>query len=253
MPDDEEFFDEKGGGMSRQKNDASYDDSDPDDDTETSGEAEKSESEAEPLDAEGEEGLEEEPQGDKELVVDEGYGEEQDEDEELAGEEPLIETPGLGEDRPYTIAQLAQAQVTKKKPMLKTRRISLHRQKEEESEKEKDPTPSMPEGQLAIDVFETSSHIIVKSTIAGVKPEDLDIGIDDNTLNIRGARHQEEQVKGEDYFYQECYWGTFSRSVILPMEVDTEHVEASLKDGILIIKLSKIVKEKEKKIKVITG
>lgn len=111
---------------------------------------------------------------------------------------------------------------------------------------------SSPEGQLAIDVYETSEEVVIKSTIAGVKSEDLDVGIEDNTVNIRGSRHNEERVKGEDYFYQECYWGTFSRSVILPVEIDDDEAQASLKDGILTIRLPKIRKEKEKKIKILS-
>lgn len=109
-----------------------------------------------------------------------------------------------------------------------------------------------PEGQLAIDVYETPIEVVIKSTIAGVKPEDLDVGIEENTINIRGSRHNEEKIKGENYFYQECYWGTFSRSIILPVEVDADKTQAALKDGILTIRLPKIVKEKEKKIRIVS-
>jgi len=84
-----------------------------------------------------------------------------------------------------------------------------------------------------------------------VDSKDLDIGIEENTVNIRGSRHSEQEAKGADYFYQECYWGTFSRSIILPVEVDTDKTEASLKNGVLTIKLPKIQREREKKIKII--
>jgi len=130
--------------------------------------------------------------------------------------------------------------------------LSSLRPKKESKEKEMEADMAVPEGQLAIDVYETPNEVVIKSTIAGVKPQDLDVGIEENTINIRGSRHNEEKVKGEDYFYQECYWGTFSRSVILPVEVDVEKAEATLKDGILTIRLQKILREKERKIKILS-
>ena len=71
------------------------------------------------------------------------------------------------------------------------------------------------EGQLTIDVYQSPNEIIIESTIAGVKPEDLDISITNESVTIRGKREKEKTVKDEDYFYQECYWGKFSRSIIL--------------------------------------
>ncbi|OGZ34465.1 MAG: hypothetical protein A2174_00455 [Candidatus Portnoybacteria bacterium RBG_13_41_18] len=106
------------------------------------------------------------------------------------------------------------------------------------------------EGQLTIDVYQTPNHITIKSTIAGVKPEDLDITITNDMVTIRGRREKDEEIKTEDYYYQECYWGIFSRSVILPVDVEADRAEASLKNGILTIKLPKIEKVKTKKIKV---
>lgn len=106
------------------------------------------------------------------------------------------------------------------------------------------------EGQLTIDVYQTPNHIIIKSTIAGVAPEDLDITITNDMVTIRGKREKDEEIKTEDYYYQECYWGAFSRSVILPTDVQSDEAEASLKNGILTIKLPKVEKVKTKKIKV---
>jgi HSP20 family protein len=91
------------------------------------------------------------------------------------------------------------------------------------------------EGELSVDVFQNNNNIIVKSTIAGVKPEDLEIYIHNDLLTIRGKREEEKTVKENDYFYQECYWGGFSRSIILPAEVQVDRVEATLKNGILKI------------------
>lgn len=107
------------------------------------------------------------------------------------------------------------------------------------------------EGTLNIDLYQTRDNVIIKSTIAGVKPEDLDITIANDMVTIKGERKKEEKIMQEDYFYQECYWGGFSRSVILPVDVDSEHVEAQLKDGILTVILPKAAKAKTKKVKVV--
>lgn len=109
------------------------------------------------------------------------------------------------------------------------------------------------EGQLTLDVFQDADNIVIKSTIAGVRPEDLDISINNDMLTIKGERKKEETIKEDDYFYQECYWGAFSRSVILPMEVEADKIEAMLKDGVLTIKLPKSRKAKARKIQVKIG
>ncbi len=106
------------------------------------------------------------------------------------------------------------------------------------------------EGQLSIDVFQTPIDIVIKSTIAGVKPEDLDIAITNDMVTIRGKRQAEEDPTKDDYFYQECYWGPFSRSIILPVDVQTEKSLATLKNGVLVIKLPKSEKIKTKKIEI---
>ena len=106
------------------------------------------------------------------------------------------------------------------------------------------------EGQLTIDVYQTADEIVIKSTIAGVKPEDLDVNINNDMLTIKGIRRNDATVKTEDYYYQECYWGPFSRSVILPVDVETEKIKAELKNGILTIILPKASKAKTKVITV---
>jgi len=106
------------------------------------------------------------------------------------------------------------------------------------------------EGQLTIDVYQTDNDIVIKSTIAGVKPEDLDVSINNDMVSIRGERKNEEVVSEENYYYQECYWGNFSRSVILPVDVLSEKSEASMKNGILTIRLPKADNTKTKKIQV---
>src|SRR3989344_4826955 len=106
------------------------------------------------------------------------------------------------------------------------------------------------EGQLTIDVYQTENEIVIKSTVAGVKPEDLDIAITNDMVTIRGKREKDEEVAQQNFYYQECYWGAFSRSVILPLDVAAEKSEATMKNGILTIRLPKIEKEQTKKIKV---
>jgi HSP20 family protein len=106
------------------------------------------------------------------------------------------------------------------------------------------------EGALNIDMYQTKDNVIIKSTIAGVRPDDIDITVANDMLTIQGSRTREEKVHDDDYFYQECYWGGFSRSVIVPVDIDSEHIEADLKDGILTVVVPKAAKAKTKKVKV---
>lgn len=106
------------------------------------------------------------------------------------------------------------------------------------------------EGHLSIDVYQSGDNIIVKSTIAGAKPQDLDVSVNGDVLIIKGERHLSEDVDYNDYIYRECYWGKFSRTIILPSLVDDAKVEASLENGVLTVVLPKLGKAKEAKIKI---
>ena len=106
------------------------------------------------------------------------------------------------------------------------------------------------EGQLTIDVYQTPTEIVIKSMVSGVKPEDLDISITRDLVTIKGKRETERFVKDEDYFHQELYWGSFSRSIVLPSEVDVEGAEAVEKHGLLIIRLPKIDKNRQTRLRV---
>ena len=106
------------------------------------------------------------------------------------------------------------------------------------------------EGQLALDVYQNKDNVVIQSTIAGVKPEDLDITIANDMVTIRGERKREEVVSAENYFSQECYWGGFYRSFNLPVEVDVDKAQADMKDGVLTITLPKAARAKAKKVKV---
>lgn len=106
------------------------------------------------------------------------------------------------------------------------------------------------EGQLTVDVYQTDDEIIVKAMIAGVKPEDLDINITRSMVTIKGKREESREVHENDYFFKELYWGTFSRSISLPEEIEVEEAEAIEKHGLLTIRLPKIDKAKQNKLRV---
>ncbi len=115
----------------------------------------------------------------------------------------------------------------------------------EEEEEEKD-------GELTVDVYQTSDMIVVKAMIAGVYPEDLDISITRDLITIRGVREEERTAKDDDYFIRELYWGSFSRTITLPEEIDVDEAEAVEKHGLLILKLPKLDRKRQSKLKVKT-
>jgi HSP20 family protein len=114
---------------------------------------------------------------------------------------------------------------------------------------EEAPEPEI-DGELAVDVYQTPTHIIIKAMIAGVRPEDLDVSITRDMVTIRGKREQHTEGTAGDFFFQELYWGTFSRTIVLPQEVEIEEAEASEKHGLLSIKLPKLDKGRQAKLKV---
>ena len=106
------------------------------------------------------------------------------------------------------------------------------------------------DGQLTVDLYQTPTEIIIKSMVAGVKPEDLDIAITRDMVTIKGKRETERFVKDEDYIHQELYWGSFSRTIMLPAEIEVEEAEAVEKHGLLILRLPKIDKNRQTRLKV---
>lgn len=106
------------------------------------------------------------------------------------------------------------------------------------------------EGQLTVDVYDTPSEIVIKTMVAGVKPEDLDVAITRDSVTIRGKREEDRTVSSEDYFHRELYWGSFSRTVVLPQEIDVDEAEAAEKYGMLILRLPKLDKHRQTKLKV---
>jgi HSP20 family protein len=116
--------------------------------------------------------------------------------------------------------------------------------------RQKEWTPEEPQGELAVDIYQTPDTIVVKALVAGVQPGSIDISLTREMLTISGTREEEREVEEENYFQRELYWGSFSRTIILPEEIDVDMAEASEKHGILMIRLPKINKKRETKLKV---
>lgn len=153
--------------------------------------------------------------------------------------EKLKKGMGIEEEKPK------EKEKTKEK---KQKKEEIKVQKIEEKKPEKKEYEG-PEGELAIDLYQTDEDLVLQSAIAGVKPENLEIEIEGDMLMIKGIREKPLEEDGE-YFAQECFWGPFSRKVILPVEVDIDKSEAQIKDGVLIIRIKKVQKERKKKIQV---
>lgn len=115
-----------------------------------------------------------------------------------------------------------------------------------------DDTPGS-EGQLPVDVHQTTSDIIIRAFVAGVRPDELNISISRDMVEISGSRAEREQVSGPDYFTRELFWGSFSRTIMLPQEIDVEASSASAKDGLVTIILPKLDKAKQTKLRVKAG
>jgi HSP20 family protein len=104
--------------------------------------------------------------------------------------------------------------------------------------------------ELTVDVYQTPTDIMVQTMVAGVKPEDLELTIARDVITIKGKREENRNIDEENYFVKELYWGKFSRTILLPQEVEPEEVEATEKHGLLTIKIQKVDKEKRNTIKV---
>jgi len=107
-----------------------------------------------------------------------------------------------------------------------------------------------PAGELAVDVYQTPDAMVVKALVAGVHPASIDISLTREMLTISGTRQDEREVDEEHYYQRELYWGSFSRTILLPEEVDVDMAEASERHGILMIRLPKINKKRQTKLKV---
>lgn len=163
--------------------------------------------------------------------------------EELEPDEEMLEE--LQEEPEGPIATLAVVQ-PKKSSTKKLKKIMP-----KPAIKTKDTfEESLEEGRLNIDVYELNDEVVIISAIAGINESDLDIDISPDSVSIRGKRTHGEKISDENYFYKECYWGAFSRMVRLHTEIDPDKADATLENGILTIRLPKLSKTNQKKLKV---
>lgn len=131
-----------------------------------------------------------------------------------------------------------EAEVAEEQPSLK---VSAKSNIFEESDEE---------AQLTVDVYHTPSEIIIKTMVAGVKPDDLDVLIARDSVTIRGKRSEDRTVSGDEYFHRELYWGSFARTIALPEEIDVDAAEAVERYGMLILHLPKLDKNRQTKLRV---
>ena len=110
--------------------------------------------------------------------------------------------------------------------------------------------PQEEEAQLTVDMYQEPDEIIIQAMVSGVKPDDLDISITQDMVTLRGKRSRQHQTSDDDFYYRELYWGMFSRSILLPQEVDAEEATATMKHGMLTIRLPKLDRAKVQKLKV---
>lgn len=106
------------------------------------------------------------------------------------------------------------------------------------------------DGRLAIDVLENDKELVIASAIAGVKPENLEVFVHNDMLTVRGKRHADSEAEaGAKYLVRECHWGSFSRSIILPMEIDVDAISATIRDGVLVVRMPKTHRSKRISVK----
>jgi len=104
--------------------------------------------------------------------------------------------------------------------------------------------------ELSVDVYQTPDHIVIQAMVAGVDPGDLDVQISRDMVTIRGTRRDSKSLSEDDYFYKELYWGSFSRTILLPAEIEVEEAEAIEDHGLVTLKLPKVDKDKKTKLKI---
>jgi HSP20 family protein len=98
------------------------------------------------------------------------------------------------------------------------------------------------DGELPIDMYQTRDAIVIRALVAGVSPDDLDISITRDMVTLRGMREEMQEAADEDYYHRELFWGSFSRSIVLPEEIVIDEAEAKEKHGLLEIILPKLDK-----------
>lgn len=128
---------------------------------------------------------------------------------------------------------------------------------EEESWEDEETSDTSPaaqqDGELPVDMFQTDDHIVIRALVAGVSPTDLEISITRDMVTIRGIREEYQEAHDDSYYHRELFWGSFSRTLLLPEEVSIDEAEAQEKHGLLEIKLPKLDKHRTTQLKVRTN
>ncbi len=177
--------------------------------------------------------------------------------------EKLKKNIGVEEESSEILANEDKTEKSEKKQKAKKKKVKIKEEIEETIIEDK-KRPSFAKategekkwfeqkGELAIDVYQTKTDLVIQSAVAGVRPENLDIVIENDVLTIEGNRKKPNEDEEKNYFYQECYWGPFYKRMILQEEVDNSRVEAIMKDGILTIRIPKIQRKKKRKVTIKT-
>ncbi len=140
-----------------------------------------------------------------------------------------------------------EVRVVYKEKRQKSKKFLLQEKKEEVRQEEWMSDTS--QGQLVVDIYEKEEDLIIESTIAGVKAQDIDITIEPDLIVIRGERKKPRKAENRRYYYQECFWGKFSRTLVLPFPIKPDQVKANFRNGMLIISLPK-AEEKSKQVQI---
>ncbi|MEY2665517.1 MAG: hypothetical protein RLZZ480_622 [Candidatus Parcubacteria bacterium] len=123
-------------------------------------------------------------------------------------------------------------------------------QEEEEEEWDQGNAGSTQDGELPVDMYQTDDAIIIRALVAGVSPNDLEISITRDMVTIRGVREEFQETHDDGYYHRELFWGSFSRTLVLPEEVAIDEAEAQEKHGLLEIRLPKLDKHRSTQLRV---
>jgi HSP20 family protein len=107
-----------------------------------------------------------------------------------------------------------------------------------------------PEGQLPVDMFDGGNQLIIRAFVAGVRPDEINVSIARDKVEIQGSREERDTVVDQNYMHRELFWGSFVRTIHLPVEVDVDGATAQSKDGLMTITLPKLDKARQTKLRV---
>jgi len=127
-----------------------------------------------------------------------------------------------------------------------------HYDEESEFGGQSEPNEEVQEGELPVDMYHTGDAVVIRALVAGVSPDDLDIAITRDMVTIKGIREEYQEATDEDYYHRELFWGSFSRTLLLPEEVLIDEADAQEKHGLLEIRLPKVDKDRSTRLKVKT-